>query len=47
MIEIYKYNPCSTWFKDVVIANNKLDDICFEDFLAEIREGLAQIVDEN
>lgn len=32
---------------DVVIANNKLDDICFEDFLAEIREGLAQIVDEN
>lgn len=30
---------------DVVIANNKCDDIVFEDFLAEIREGIAQILD--
>lgn len=30
---------------DVVIANELLDDICFEDFLAEIREGIAQILE--
>lgn len=30
---------------DVVIANNKCDDICFEDFLSEIREEIAKILD--
>ena len=30
---------------DIVISNNKCDDICFEDFLTEIREGIAQILD--
>ena len=32
---------------DVVIANNKLDDICFEDFLAEIREDIASVLDNS
>ena len=32
---------------DDVIANNKYDDIYFEDFLAEIRENIAQIIDEK
>lgn len=32
---------------DVVIANNKCDDICFEDFLAEIREDIATVLDDN
>lgn len=32
---------------DVVIANNKCDDICFEDFLAEIREDIASVLDDN
>lgn len=32
---------------DDVIANNKCDDICFEDFLVEIRENIAQILDEK
>lgn len=30
---------------DIVIANDKCDDICFEDFLAEIRESIAQILE--
>lgn len=30
---------------DFVIANNKFDDICFEDFLSEIREDIAKILD--
>lgn len=30
---------------DIVIANDKYDDICFEDFLAEIREGIAEVLD--
>jgi len=32
---------------DVVIANDKCDDIVFEEFLAEIREGIASILDGN
>jgi len=32
---------------DIVIANNKCDDIVFEDFLAEIREGIAMVLDGN
>lgn len=32
---------------DIVIANNKCDDIVFEDFLTEIREGIATILDGN
>ena len=30
---------------DFVIANNKCDDICFEDFLTEIREDIAKVLD--
>ena len=30
---------------DIVIANDRCDDICFEDFLAEIREDIAQILE--
>ncbi len=30
---------------DVVIANNKCNDICFEDFLSEIREDIAKVLD--
>lgn len=32
---------------DVIIANDKFDDICFEDFLAEIREDVASILDDS
>lgn len=32
---------------DVIIANNKFDDICFEDFLAEIREDIASVLDNS
>ncbi len=32
---------------DVIIANNKFDDICFEDFLAEIREDIALVLDNS
>jgi len=32
---------------DVVIANNKMDEICAEDFLCEIRERIAEILDGN
>lgn len=32
---------------DVIIANDKFDDICFEDFLAEIREDIASALDDN
>ena len=32
---------------DVVIANELLDDICFEDFLGEIREGIAEVLDST
>ena len=30
---------------DVVIANNQVDDIDIEEFLAQIREGLAKVLD--
>ena len=30
---------------DIVIANDKCDDICFEDFIMEIRENIANIID--
>lgn len=30
---------------DFVIANDKCDDIVFEDFLAEIRESIAMVLD--
>lgn len=30
---------------DFVIANNKCDDICFEDFITEIREDIAKVLD--
>lgn len=32
---------------DVIIANDKFDDICFEDFLAEIREDIASVLDNS
>lgn len=32
---------------DNIIANDKFDDICFEDFLAEIREDIASVLDDN
>ncbi len=32
---------------DIVIANDKFDDICFEDFLAEVREDIASILDDS
>lgn len=30
---------------DDIIANDKCDDICFEEFLAEIRERIAGVLD--
>lgn len=30
---------------DFVIANDKCDDICFEEFLGEIREDIAKVLD--
>lgn len=44
---------CSSYLNEIlnkiddVIANNKCDDISFEDFIAEIRENIAQILDEK
>ena len=32
---------------DVIIANDKFDDICFEDFLADIRENIASVLDNS
>ena len=32
---------------DVIIANDKFDDICFDEFLAEIREDIASVLDDN
>lgn len=32
---------------DVVISNDKCDDIVFEEFLSEIREGIASVLDGN
>lgn len=32
---------------DIIIANDKFDDICFEDFLSEIREDIASVLDDS
>ena len=32
---------------DIIIANDKFDDICFEDFLAEVREDIASVLDNS
>lgn len=32
---------------DIIITNDKFDDICFGDFLSEIRKDIASVLDDN